>query len=107
MRLEIDDRCPHVVDIVLSERNLLTMLTKLYTPASNRMIVNGDVGDALRDKGILYGCLKVEPDDVHYASETRRSNQGTPGEMHADTERVLALIKDALMGEQPTEVIDP
>lgn len=91
MRIEIKD---DVLDIVISERNLLTLLTKLYTPGSACEIGNGDVPEGFRK-----AWLKAEKDDVHYASATRQSSQGVAGQMHPVTEKVLAAVKKIIEDE--------
>jgi hypothetical protein len=68
--------------VVLSERNLLTLLTKLYTPGSACEIKGGE--DAL---GL---SVHAEPDTVHYGGR-----EVPAGRMHPGTERVLRAIQDA------------
>lgn len=59
-------------DIVLSRRNLLSLLHKLDMPGSARMLVAPD--EAF--------CVFVEDDDVHY-------NGRVPGKMHPETEAFI------------------
>jgi hypothetical protein len=78
-----------VLDIALSERNLLTLLSQLYTPGSACAFFNRDVPD-----GFVHACLRAEPDEYHYSSPTR---EGAPaGPMHPLTERVLVAIRAAI-----------
>jgi hypothetical protein len=86
-RIEITDN--GVLDIVLSERNLLSLLSKLYTPGSACELHGGDVPDGFR-----FVRLRGQIDEVHYVSPTRL---GAPaGEMHPVTETILNAIKEAL-----------
>jgi len=89
-----DDNRP-VLDISLSERNLLILLSKLYTPGSACSFRNGDVPD-----GFAYAEFRVEPDDLHYASPTR--DGAGPGPMHPLAELVrahIARILEPALGE--------
>lgn len=80
-----------VLDIALSERNLLTLLSKLYTPGSACSFLNYDIPGEL---GCGCAVFRAEPDEYHYASPTR---EGTPaGEMHPLTERVLVAVRAAV-----------
>jgi len=67
-------------EVVLSRRNLLSLLHKLEMPGSFCTIIKPD-GTA----------IKVEPDEVHYANRV-----GGPGTMHADTEQFVADLEEAL-----------
>jgi hypothetical protein len=78
-----------VLVVALSERNLLTLLSKLYTPGSLCEVWNGDVPSAF-----AFVRLRAEPDDVHYSSPTRLG--APPGPMHPVTEKVLLAIHAAL-----------
>jgi len=69
--------------LVLSEKNLLTLLTKLYTGGSECMI-GGPAGCPMR--------AKAEPDEVHYAKRL------PAGKMHPVTERILAAVREATEG---------
>jgi hypothetical protein len=89
VRLQATAEGALVLDVVLSERNLLTLLSKLYTPGSSREFVNGDV-----PAGIALARFRAERDDQHYNSPSRRG--AGPGEMHPITEKVLAAIREAL-----------
>ena len=60
------DSAKPVLDIALSERNLLVLLTKLYTPGSACTIQSGDVPDEFG-----YAQIRVEPDEYHYEFPTR------------------------------------
>lgn len=80
-----------VLDIALSERNLLTLLSKLYTPGSACSFLSGDIPDEL---GFAHPCLRAEPDEYHYGSPPRG---GAPaGSMHPLTERVLIAVRAAV-----------
>lgn len=89
MRVEIHDG---VLTFVVSERNLISMLSKLYTPGSARTIESVDV--PANFKGMR---LCAEEDTVHYASPTR---MGAPaGPMHPTTERIVQTIKQIVAEE--------
>lgn len=78
-----------VLDIALSERNLVILLSKLYTPGSACSFTNGDVPD-----GFAYATFRSEPDELHYAYPTR---DGAPaGPMHPLAELVHAVVRDVL-----------
>jgi hypothetical protein len=79
-----------VLDIALSERNLLTLLTKLYS-GSACSFLSGDIPDEL---GFVHACFRGEPDEYHYCSPTR---EGAPAEsMHPLTDCVLVAIRAAV-----------
>jgi hypothetical protein len=78
-----------VLDIALSERNLVVLLSKLYTPGSACSFLNGDVPE-----GFAHACFRAEPDELHYAFPTR--DGGPPGPMHPLAELVHAVIKQLL-----------
>ena len=86
-RVEIHQEDPdeRLLVVALSERNLATLLSKLYTPGSTCSIVVGDL-----PPGFTEMVLTAEPDGVHYASPTRQGAEA--GEMHPVTEAILALI---------------
>ncbi len=67
-------------EVVLSRRNLLSLLHKVEMPGSFCTIVKPD-GTA----------IKAEPDEVHYANRV-----GGPGTMHPDTEQFVADLEEAL-----------
>jgi hypothetical protein len=83
MRLDInEDR----VTLVLSERNLLALLTKLYTKGSFCTIQGPE------------GCpisVKSEHDDVHYGSRVFG-----PGLMHPITEKFIESIQEVVREHQ-------
>lgn len=88
MRLDHDHR--PVPTLVLSERNLLTLLTKLYTEGSLCTIGGGE------------DCpmrVKAEPDEVHYGTR-----EVPPGPMHPVTERILEVVRAATEGKS---LLDP
>jgi hypothetical protein len=81
-----DERGYRVVEVALSERNLLVLLSKLYTPGSTRTVMSGDVPG-----GFAFARICAEDDEEHYASPTR---EGAPaGEMHPVAEAVLDEIR--------------
>ncbi len=77
----------HAAVVILSRRNLLTLLHKLDMPGSLRMFMNGDcwVDGEQVEPGVETGrwllVLRCEDDLEHYA----RRKDG-PGPMHPDTE---------------------
>lgn len=75
---------------MLSERNLLALLTKLYTPGSHAAIeTSNTLGEAGRIR------IRAERDDVHYADRL-----GPPGVMHPVTERILREIQRIVQEEE-------
>lgn len=83
-----------VLDIALSERNLIILLSKLYTPGSKCSFLSGDVPE-----GFAHACFRVESDQHHYSSPTR---EGTPaGPMHPLAELVHAAVKQVLSDVLP------
>jgi hypothetical protein len=77
-----------VLDIALSERNLLTLLSKLYTPGSAYLLVVSDIPEGLNVR------LLAEPDEYHYYSPARAGEPA--GATHPLTERVLIAIRAAV-----------
>lgn len=77
------------LDIALSERNLIILLSKLYTPGSRCSFQNGDVPSEF-----AHATFRAEPDAYHYASPTREG--APPGPMHPLAELVNAVVKQAL-----------
>jgi hypothetical protein len=90
-----DQRKP-VLDIALSERNLIVLLSKLYTPGSACSFQNGDVPD-----GFAYATLRAEPDELHYTSPTRAG--ASPGLMHPIAELVRGVVADVLSSTYSTD----
>ncbi len=87
------------LDVALSERNLIILLSKLYTPGSACSFANGDVPE-----GFAHAMFRAEPDELHYASPTREG--APPGPMHPIAELVRAVVADVLSTlyeSQPTE----
>jgi hypothetical protein len=78
-----------VLDIALSERNLIVLLSKLYTPGSGCTLAVGDVPG-----GFEMAWLRAEPDELHYASPTREG--APPGPMHPLAELILITVRDAV-----------
>jgi hypothetical protein len=85
-----------VLDIALSERNLIVLLSKLYTPGSACELINGDVPAAF-----AYARFRSEPDELHYAFPTR--NGAPPGRMHPVAEAALVAVRDTIarLSRQP------
>lgn len=71
--------------VVLSERNLLSLLTKLHTTGSACTIVGGSSCPGL--------FVRAEPDEEHYAGRARG-----PGKMHPVTERIVQAVREATRG---------
>jgi hypothetical protein len=83
-----------VLDIALSERNLVILLSQLYTPGSKCSFINRDVPE-----GFAHAVFRAEPDDYHYSSPTR---EGAPqGPMHPIAEVVYAVVKEVLAAAVP------
>jgi hypothetical protein len=80
-----------VVEVALSERNLIVLLSKLYTPDSASTILVGDVSDEF-----AYAVIRCERDERHYASPTRQG--AAPGPMHPIAELVHGAIQSLLAG---------
>lgn len=78
-----------VLDIALSEKNLIVLLSKLRTPGSKLTLINHEVSDEF-----AYARIRVEPDEYHYAPPTREG--ASPGVMHPIAELVYTAVKDAL-----------
>jgi hypothetical protein len=71
--------------LFLSERNLLSLLTKLHTEGSQCTIEGGD--DCMLDDYPMR--VKAEPDDVHYGGR-----EYGPGLMHPVTEQLVKALRD-------------
>lgn len=78
-----------IFEAVLSERNLLALLTKLHTTGSACTIYNNDVFVEGVDSNLYELKLIAETDDVHYG---RRLDP--PGEMHPMTEQFIAGLQE-------------
>ena len=79
MRLEMQRR---VVRVILSERNLKTLLAKLGgSPPNSACTISYDTRDG------VHLFVTAEPDDIHYANPER--DTPVPGLMHPDTEERL------------------
>jgi hypothetical protein len=87
----LDDQGLPVLDVVLSERNLLVLWSKLYTPGSRCEFHNNDC-----PSDVAYVRLRAEKDDEHYASPTRLGAQGWAGAMHPVTEAIVAVARQAI-----------
>ena len=79
-----EERNP-ILDVALSERNLIVLLSKLYTPGSMCEFLCHDIPEVF-----AYARLRVEPDEYHYASPTREG--APPGPMHP----IAELVHDAV-----------
>lgn len=77
-----------IIEVVLSERNLLSLLAKLHINESKRTIYNGDV-----PKGYVLKLVS-EDDETHYAGESRKG--ASAGGMHPDTEELVAALKETI-----------
>jgi hypothetical protein len=80
---------PRSLDIALSERNLITLLSKLYTPGSACTL---QVGDTPSGFGAV--LVRAEPDELHYAWPTREG--APPGAMHPIAEAVCLIARRAV-----------
>lgn len=69
----VKDQGGSPVEVVLSRRNLLSLLSKLDHDWSARTIFNGDI------------VVRAEEDDEHYGDRT-------PGQMHPATEADIARL---------------
>jgi hypothetical protein len=87
------------LDIALSERNLIALLSKLYTPGSACTL---QVGDTPAGFGAV--LVRAEPDELHYAWPTR--DGAAPGAMHPIAEAVCLIarraVTAALQGDDAT-----
>lgn len=82
------DKGRQVVEVTLSERNLLALLAKLYIDGSRRTLINTDTPEGYVLK------LVAEDDKTHYSSVTRG---GAPaGAMASPTEEFVQLLKTTL-----------
>ena len=68
-----NDAVAPALDIALSERNLIILLSKLYTPGSACSFMNTDV-----PHGFSYATFRAEPDELHYMSPTRGGHRPAP-----------------------------
>lgn len=84
-----DEHGQPVLDVVLSFRNLVALLSKLMTPGSHCRFDNGCVPD-----GIAYARFRGESDEIHYNTPERRGVG--PGEMHPIAEAVLTAVRSTL-----------
>jgi len=84
-----DEEDKPTLDIALSERNLIVLLSKLYTPGSACTLAFGDVPEEF-----AYATIHAEPDVFHYAFPTREG--APPGPMHPIAELVQAVVKELL-----------
>lgn len=75
-----------VLDIGLSERNLVVLLSKLYTPGSACSLNSGDVPDLFE-----HAVFRAEPDELHYVSPTRDGAGPVP--MHPLAELVWVTVR--------------
>jgi hypothetical protein len=78
-----------VLDVCLSETNLLALLAKLHTPGSSCELRPGDIPPAL-----ALVRIRAEPDERHYDIPSR--GPVLPGELHPITERVVEAIRVVL-----------
>lgn len=80
-----------VLDVVLSERNLWTLIAKLYTPNSRCTFLNNDCPPE-----ISFVRFRAEPNEVHYDSPSRGLAQGYAGAMDPITEEIMLRIRPAI-----------
>lgn len=83
---------PLTAKVTLSERNLLVLLSKLYTDGSACTLVNNDVLEDGEQAG-GYFAVSAQKDDVHYI------DRPPPGEMHPLAEAVVRKLQAELGGE--------
>lgn len=77
---------PGQVEVVLSCRNLLALLSKLELPGSARTLVHRDCyRDGLPVNDVIL-ILRVEDDDAHYVARP------PPGPMHPFSEAFIAAF---------------
>jgi hypothetical protein len=93
-----DEHGQPVLDVVLSSKNLVVLLSKLWTPGSLCRIENGRV-----PAGFAGVRISGESDEVHY-NAPGRGGVG-PGEMHPIAEAVLAAVRTTLAARE-TESLD-
>ena len=79
------DEPREILDIALSERDLITLLTLLYTPGHSGSFINRDVPPEF-----AYSRIRAEPDALHYAYPTREG--AGPAEMNPLVEAVHRTI---------------
>lgn len=91
--LHLSRGATRVAEIVLSEKNLLSMLCKLYQPGSGRTVYNNvvKVDGELQDDLVLK--LVSEPDDEHYNDTDRGGAQGWAGVMVGSTEAFIQKLR--------------
>jgi hypothetical protein len=78
-----------VLEVVLSVRNTVALLTKVFTPGSACSLLVPDVPPVYAE-----AVVRIEPDEIHYASDVRRG--APPGALHPFTEQVLRLVQEAV-----------
>jgi len=79
------------VAVALSERNLLTLLSKLYTPGSTPAIYTGGGDSTLH-------VILAEDDETHYGHSARGGHPA--GSMHPTTEAILRHLREVLVEMQ-------
>lgn len=87
-----------MAEVVLSRRNLLTLLTKLYTEGSAKTIVNNiivDQNDQLLMKPDVHFAVRAESDEDHY------ERRAPAGPMHPLTEALIHLLEIITQTELP------
>ncbi len=88
IRLVSCDDDPTTVVVTLSERNLLALLTKLYTPCSAAAIIAGDVPPGMQ------AVVNAESDEAHYGAESRE--EVAPGAMLPLSESIVREVREAV-----------
>ena len=88
VRLIFEDDDPGRIIVTLSERNLLMLPTKLYTPGSLATIGIGD-----RPEGVS-AWVTAETDNLHYRSPTREGAEA--GAMIPVSESIVREVRGAV-----------
>ena len=84
---DVDVQGRRVATVVLSERNLLSLLAKLHTRGATPTITSTDPNGGVH-------LIVAQTDRVHYA-DPDRGGAGTPGPMHPVIESIVAQLRAA------------
>lgn len=101
MRLEHNSR--GLVVIVLSKRNVLSLLHKVDWESSGRMIDKLERKDGellMGESPFVEVVVRVEPDEQHYAHDSRVV-PGLAGPMHDETEVFVGNYRDICGATDP------
>lgn len=85
-----------VIEVAVSERNLLALLAKLYTKGSRQYLISSYVemdGESTQNVSLV---IKAEKDDDHYDDARRGIYQGRGGPVHADSEDFITKLQEFL-----------